>query len=149
VYYTIIPYNTTKPGQQFIFSEYSRKTTLDKADLAKIDVILEQCVKDYNSGQEAEFNKWRQLDSALKKEDFLISLADYYRQYVPIMNEENEKEVWVNAFCYHAGDKWKTEIIKVEDGGKCYFNVKINLTKGTYYNMLIAEPKAGPVGLIR
>lgn len=148
-HYTVIPYNPSRPNEQFIFSEYSRKATLDKNDLRRIDEILAQCAADYNQKQEAAFEKWHQLDSALTKDDFLINLADYYRQYIPITNEENEKEVWVNAFCYHAGDAWKTEVIKVEGGGKCYFNVKINLTRGTYYNMLTSEPNPEPIGLTR
>ena len=70
------------------------------------------------------------------KTDIEINLTDYKRQYVPIINTQGEKEVWVNFFCESfAADKWRTKTVQVEDGGKCYFNIKINLNTKEYYDL--------------
>ncbi len=31
---------------------------------------------------------------------------------------------------------WKSKVVYVMDGGACYFNVRINLTKGSYFRFL-------------
>ncbi len=53
------------------------------------------------------------------------------------INEEGEKEVWVNCFCKTDGQNWKKESIQVDDGGNCYFRVKINLTTGKYHDLMV------------
>jgi len=69
--------------------------------------------------------------------DFVIDLKKYKRQYIAVINSKGEKEVWVNCFCDTWKKNWRKELIFVLDGGNCYFNLKINLTKGEYYDLMV------------
>ena len=60
---------------------------------------------------------------------------DYNQQYVGAVNENGDKYLWVNLFCKTEESyfkEWKTKLVFAKDGGKCFVNVKINLTKKTY-----------------
>ena len=63
-------------------------------------------------------------------------LSGYKFQYLPIVNSKNEKIVWINAFCGEQKD-WVKEIISVDDGGNCYWQVFINLTNKTGYQFTV------------
>jgi hypothetical protein len=53
-----------------------------------------------------------------------------------VTNKKGEKEVWVNCFCdTWNSNRWKTEILFVEDGGNCYFNFRINLATKKYHDL--------------
>ena len=58
-------------------------------------------------------------------------LKNYKIQFVPYLNEQGEKEVWINGFCSGSNSNWKKEIVWVMDGGNCYFQIRLNLTTGT------------------
>ena len=65
--------------------------------------------------------------------DFIIDLRKYYRQYIVTKNKKGEKEVWVNCFCSIQNmDYWKKQVVFVMDGGNCFFNLKINLSRKSY-----------------
>jgi hypothetical protein len=138
----ILPYDTT---QLWIFKD-GRPTELSSKDISQIDTILNKCVNDYNPEQEIRFNKFNIDHPEFKeypelkppKKAFLIYLQLYKRQYVAIINLKGEKEVWVNCFCTpYFMNIWKTKPIVVEDGGNCYFNLKVNLTTGQYYDLYV------------
>jgi len=95
-------------------------TNLNQKEISDVERILEHSVENYNS---------------FKKE--YIDLNLYKRQYIAVKNKQGETEVWVNCFCKIAGEKWKTEIEYIDDGGNCYFNLKINLTKSSYYDFIV------------
>ena len=102
-------------------------TELSSDDYEKIDNILEECIINYNKTL---------LDRNLKP----IDLPNYKRQYIPVINSDGEKEVWVNCFCKHISSHffdWKNQIVIVMDGGKCFFNLKINLTKMQYSDFMV------------
>ncbi len=65
---------------------------------------------------------------------------DYNRQFVGGEMESGDKIIWVNCFCSTESKNmknWKTEIIMVADGGNCFFNVKINIKKKEYYDLIV------------
>lgn len=71
---------------------------------------------------------------------FKRKLEDYNRQFVGGEMESGDKIMWVNCFCNTESKNmknWKTEIIMVADGGNCFFNVKINLKKKEYYDLMV------------
>ena len=69
-----------------------------------------------------------------------VNLSDYKRQYVPVVTSKGDKEIWINFFCEDWGDnEWKTKIMSVQFGGSCYFNLKVNLTKKVYYNVIVND----------
>lgn len=93
----------------------------------EVDNLLKSCITDYNKGQQSEFK---------------INLSNYYRQYIVVTNSEGEKEVWINCFCdnfYNDADylDWKKYVVFMLDGGKCFFNLKINLAKRQYYDLRV------------
>lgn len=69
------------------------------------------------------------------------SLNGYYYQYIPFINKDGEKEISINAFCellvippFNDLDGWKNEYVSVDDGGACYWQMKVNLDKKSYYD---------------
>lgn len=131
----ILPSDTTRDK---IFKN-SKPTDLASDDLIKIETILNKCINDYNPKQENRFNKVNEKhpEYKLDKKHFTLDLKDYKRQYVAVINSKGEKEVWVNCFCKTYKPNWKEETVVVKDGGNCYFNVKINLTTGQYYELIV------------
>jgi len=58
-----------------------------------------------------------------------------------ILKENNEKIVWSNFFCSsfynNSSVNYLEELISVDDGGNCYFNVKVNLEKEEIFDLII------------
>lgn len=113
--YTVIEFD---PEYHMEF-ENSSPTTLSYDDFYEVEQILEVAIKDYNSG----------LDDEEK-----LYLQQYKRQYVPVINKSGQKEVYINFFCDDPPEYWKDDLMIVEDGGKCYFQIKINISEMKYYD---------------
>ncbi|KAA9345958.1 hypothetical protein [Adhaeribacter soli] len=72
----------------------------------------------------------------------IYDLPNYYRQYFGAINENDEKIIWVNCFLkpsnltkgFNIHQDWKVNSVEVQDGGKAYFNIEINITSGKCYN---------------
>lgn len=67
-------------------------------------------------------------------------LNDYNRQFISAETQTGDKVIWINCFCYVENEyfkKWKTDIVMVDDGGNCFFNVKVNLDKKEYYELMV------------
>lgn len=112
----------------------SKPAALSTDEISEVEDILREAIEDYNREPyplraHPEYN--------LDKSRFIINLSQYKRQLVPVLNAKGEKEVWVNCFCEDDFDGRKEEIVCVEDGGKCFFNVKINLTKKAWYDLRV------------
>ena len=115
--------------ESYVVIEYKEKynifkdanpTELSEVEISNLNRILEEAMSQY--------------DLFKKKK---IDLNNYKRQYIPVINKLGEKEVWVNCLCNQSNEIWKKEIIQVLDGGSCYFNLKINLSKNRYYDFVI------------
>jgi len=131
----ILPFDT---NEYWVF-KVSKPMDLTSDDLQKIETILNKCINDYNPKQERQFKEINDKHPAYKldKKDFTIDLTRYKRQYVAVINSKGEKEVWVNCFCGAGSQDWKKNLISVLDGGNCYFNLKVNLTTGQYYELMV------------
>lgn len=118
----------------------AQPTELTESEISKIEELLEKAVAEYNLGQAENIKERKEwFEKTYPDKDFSksepkleITLTDYKRQYVPVIKENGEKEVWVNLFCTIEHTDWKNEIVVVYDGGNCFFNLKINLTKNSY-----------------
>jgi len=122
-----------------IFKSF-RPTELTSNDLEKIETILLNFTKDYNRELKKLYEKLRAKfpdSDEFSELNFIIELSRYRRQYYAITNEKGEKEVWINCFCHSWGENWRKELIFVFDGGNCYFNLKINLETGKYYDVRV------------
>jgi hypothetical protein len=66
--------------------------------------------------------------------------SEYYKQCISIVNEKNEKIVWINCISkkdQFLGNHWKCEILEVNDGGDFFFEMKVNLSKGTIIDFYV------------
>lgn len=132
---TILPYDSTLNW----VSENSRPTNLNSTEIRLIDSIINSCIANYNSEklQLISLMSKNHPDIEIDSTLFLIDLKDYKRQYIPIENEQGERIVWANLFCGDFENSNKTKVLIVKDGGKCYFNLKINLKTGRYFDLNI------------
>jgi hypothetical protein len=134
----ILPYDSTEFTHIMQFKN-CKQTTLTNNDYSLIEKLLTQCIAEYNLEQEKLFNEIssKHPDYNLNKKHFVIDLTQYKRQYIVVINDKGEKEVWINCFCNTFIKGWRKEIIMVKDGGNCYFNLKINLTTEKYYDLSV------------
>lgn len=132
--YTIIKFHSSDKGN----FENAKPTDLSSDEIIEVERLLSECITNYNPLRQRFFDSMTKAHPGekLDKNDFIIDLTRYKRQYVPVINEKGEKEVWVNCFCDNPHN-WKNEIEQVLDGGNCFFNVKINLTKKNYYDLMV------------
>jgi len=134
--YVVLPFQA---DWDWIFKDV-KQADLSKAELEEIEHILSLAIRDNNAQQQILLNSHNKEypNQIWNETGFEIKLDGYLRQYIPITNELGEKEVWINFFCDDwNSDVWKSGIIIVLDGGNCYFNLKVNLTKKTYYELSI------------
>jgi hypothetical protein len=112
---------------------------LTQAEIEEIEIILKQCIDAYNPDQKIQFDTISKAhpDYNLKIDNFVIDLTRYKRQYFPVINSAGQKEVWVNCFCNDFDKNWRTEMLIVDDGGNCYFNLTINLTTKTFSSFMV------------
>ncbi len=95
----------------------SKSTDISSEELEILHVVISRCIHN-------EKNK-------------LLSPTKYKRQYFPVINEKGDKEVWVNCFCRNIDGNWKEELILVQDGGNCFFQLKVNLKAKKYYEFTV------------
>ncbi len=127
--YAIIPYGTNTP---YLFPDDSKNATLSQSDISEIEKLLKKSITDYNKHQKEEAQKKGIAKGSPEENDLLIDLKHYKRQFVAIINDKKEKEVWVNCLCETDSEEWRTKPITNDGGGKCYFYLKLNLTLHKY-----------------
>jgi hypothetical protein len=113
----------------YIFNKSYKPATLSDADILQIGKLLDKKVSEVNDEQRS---------TGLFKSDYLGNPKKYYKQIIAVVNSKGEKEVWVNCLCsiYYSPD-WKTQSFMILDGGSCFFNLKINLSTNTVYDLMI------------
>jgi hypothetical protein len=131
----ILPFDSS---QNWVFNNV-QNIELSDTDIENIERLIIEFIDEYNLEQEKYYNEFKKDNTELeiKKNSFIIELKRYKRQYVAVINENNEKEVWVNCFCDNLGINWKKNLVFVLDGGNCFFNLKINLTKEKCYALMV------------
>ena len=131
----ILPFDTT---HHWIFKD-SKQTDLTIDDLQKIEIILNECISSYNTELERQYNeaKAKNAKCYLYKTNYTIDLPRYKRQYEAVINSKGEKEVWINCFCQKLNINWKNKLVLIKDGGNCYFKLKINITSGRFYELMV------------
>ncbi|MDB5150455.1 MAG: hypothetical protein JWQ57_4475 [Mucilaginibacter sp.] len=109
--YALLPAN-----QQLVSSFFGKNyhsIPLTDADFAEVDNILIKAAEDHNN---------RNVYGLIHNTD------KYYKQVVAAENEKGEKEVYLNCLCsLNNKSDWKMYLIRVMDGGNCYFQVRMNL----------------------
>jgi len=128
-----------KSDWHWIFKD-AKPTTLSENEISEIEKIIEQAVKENNEQQRERLEKHNKEnpDNQWTETGFELKTKGFKRQYIPVINSEGEKEIWINFFCDDWGsENWKSEIMIVHDGGNCYFNLKVNLETKTYSELSI------------
>ncbi|MGB5981636.1 MAG: hypothetical protein WBG46_05785 [Nonlabens sp.] len=134
VNFAILPFNQ---NWYWIF-ENAKPIGISKSELIEIESILKIAIEENNRGPEIDraMNKDEFPKYSGQNADFIISLERMNRQYVPVLNKNGDKEVWINFFCDDTFDhNWKVEPVIVLDGGNCYFSLKVNVSKKTYSDL--------------
>lgn len=132
--YAILTFDTT---DTWLFKK-AKPTTLAEIEIEQIDSLVKICVEQYNTRQQFEFDSLPKTHPQKKYPPHLmLPIAQYKRQYFPVINSSGQKEVWVNCFCVSNRKNWKKEKVYIQDGGNCFFNLKINLSTKTYYEFSI------------
>ena len=135
VSYVVLPINQMVEKS---FEGY-KEGVLAPDDFIIIETKLKEFVAEYNQGEAKSLEAIYAQHPELKhrKRGPLMSLRNYKRQYICAINENGDKIVWVNCFCSEGKDYWRKRVVFVSDGGRCYFNLKINLTKKLTYDVMV------------
>lgn len=116
----------------WIFPKNSVNAKLTTEDLIISEQLLNNEIRTFN--EEGQIRK----DSLKKKfpnyqffeNQFSINLEEYRRQYIVVTAPTGEKLLHINFFCGPDGfEYWKDEYVIVDDGGNCFFQVIINISK--------------------
>ena len=103
----------------FPFDSSLKETSLSKSDLDLAFILFSKSLNDYNLSH--------------TKHPIDIYKSNYKLQLIAATNADNEKIIWVNGFCYENHfSSWRNTIVWVRDGGQCFFDVTLNLTKKTF-----------------
>ena len=105
-------------------------SSLTKSDILVIETLLSKSVRNYNNSHDRK--RWRKPIIDLQN-------GKYARQLMLSLNSKGEIIVWVNCICRRQGQNsdWRKGLISADDGGNCYFNLKINLTTKEYFDLSV------------
>lgn len=108
--------------------------TLTKTEWLNMKRVEKKCIEQYNKDLEQNFKKAGRNTKHAR--DYKIMALDFYKiQYIPYVNEQGEKEIFINGFCSSEGMRWKRSLVFTDDGGNCYFSLRINLSTGECLNV--------------
>ena len=110
-----------------IFGKNAKPATLSNSEITNIEKMIKKRVLEFN-----EHAKHSKVNFGLIKKP-----EKYFKQLIAVENSKGEKEVWVNCCCSVMHNYWKTHIQITEDGGSCYFQLKINLTNNLLYDFSV------------
>jgi hypothetical protein len=120
--YVMLPYDSSAMMAMNWRYTNARRASLTRLEVDDLESIVDSAYLSYTK------------DSTVYLHD-LFPLSIYRRQYVAVITEKGEKEVWVNFICGDYGH-WRNSPVFVDDGGKCYFQLFINLTRRRAYDLI-------------
>jgi len=126
--------------------ENTTPTDLKFYEMEMVDSIVKYAIADYNRKQKEDFERLSSYIPGWEddQERYLSGFDAYFRQYVPLINERGEKEIWIYCFCDVSGMNgemdglnWRTDLVQVNDGGNCHFHLVVNLTQKTFAHLMV------------
>ena len=125
-----------------IFSKNYKLTTLIKSDYVIIEDLFIPVIDSFNIKGEKRMRELARPYIKIDRNEFIIDTSRYKFQIIAVINHKGEKSVWINAFCNDHNMNWhnmsgKKNIVLVDDGGICYFNLTINLTTKKLLSFII------------
>jgi hypothetical protein len=123
--------------KNYDFSKHVVPSTLSEIEIQDIEDIISKEVIKYNQKEKEDAlsvtKKRRKMlnDPSYVYRGGLVTLPfNYYKQFIPVLNRKQQKEVFVSCFCEVENNlRWKEFLVLPDGGGSCYFSLKINLTK--------------------
>lgn len=115
-------------------------------EIQLVDTIIKYAIADYNQKSADEFQKLLLYSPGMKdsQEHYIMDFDEYYRQYVPYINEDGEKVVSVHCFCNvdglsgeTKGLNWRKDLIQINDGGNCFFHLDVNISHRTFAHLMV------------
>ncbi|WP_291138891.1 hypothetical protein [Flavobacterium sp. UBA7663] len=103
---------------------YFKNCTESKLSIDELLYAENELVKKVN-----KYNKREKRNPTIHFGTDYIDLEKYHRQYLVYINKNGQKEVYVNCFCEEPAENWRDYLADVDDGGNCFLQLKINLTK--------------------
>ena len=119
--YTILTYDATVMSAMYAKIDNARRATLTAAEVDAIEPLVDSSYDAYNKN-----NPGRGLFHPIEA---------YRRQYVAVINDKGEKEVWINCFYTDLETDWRHHVLDVDDGGVLFFQLEINLTLRKAYEL--------------
>ena len=110
-----------EPNEKYPVFKNAQQTELSHEEIIATENIIKTQIEKTTA-------EWR----ADTKDKYDESQYQYDRQYIAAINEYGEKLVWINFFCSETSADFydlHKERTNTSDGGKCYFEIKVNLTK--------------------
>lgn len=126
----------------FAFDSTYIPTILTAQEIQIVEVLFFNAIDDYNRKRSKYLDSVYKdpIKSAKMKTGFLIPISKefYTKQLFPAIDKRGEKIVYINCFVGKLSEIfWKNHLIQVSDGGNGYFNLIINITQRTFYNVMI------------
>lgn len=125
--YTICDYSSLHPSSQ------NKSFKLTENDLRVIDELFRKRIVTYHHKVDSLIIAFPKVYKN-RREEFIIYPNKYMRYYLPYINDENEKIVFINCVCFEAFDKpleWESMYITMSHD-KCNYSFEINITDYTY-----------------
>lgn len=117
---------TSGSNMDMAFGKNYKSWTPSEKDIEKAEKLLQAAFDDQKRGT---------VNRVLNKKT-----DDYNKQFIGGIDSSGDKIVWINCFCKsREGDfkNWKKDIIQVKDGGNCFLNVTVNITKRSYTSFMV------------
>lgn len=131
-------YAIFKNENYFQLPENVKSANLSQDELLVVDTLLLIAINNYNKEIEGTIEEWKLKKPNIDENYFILHYSLYNYQLVPVINESGEKIVWINALCKDSDlDRWKKDVFFIMDGGNCFFNLKINLTKEEIFEFMV------------
>lgn len=124
----------SKEYQYYLFDTLKRFTP-NIAEIRELEALLSKNIEEINTSN---------FKPLIHK-----NLNTYKRQYIGLLNEKNEKIIYINllwkGYKSHTRDgkvkePWKTEWFETSDGGSYYWNIKYHLTRKTFFDFRVNRP---------
>jgi hypothetical protein len=100
---------------------------LAASDIAQVEAVLAPAIAEVNYQTEQSCAAYwaANPDSQFSREQALINLPRYARQYVALTTSAGEKLVWVQLL-RHPHAEWRTQLRWVLDGGNAYISAIVS-----------------------
>ena len=110
-----------KPNESYPIFKNAQPTELSHEEIIATEKVIRSQIEKTTA-------EWRaDTENKYKESEY-----QYDRQYIAAINEYGEKLIWINFFCDETSADFydlRKERTNTSDGGKCYFEIKVNLTK--------------------